>query len=219
MAKKRILSSSILFLILIVVIGCAGVPVREALKEDLSIPAGKIEGNRFTGIRYPFNVSAPSRWKMTMEFPDFLEELGFDKPSPNDKEATELYIYNPQTRSNIQFDFTPAGRYSRFSQESINWITTAATDSLKSELEKEYGKGRVEVEVGPTERFPLKGVQFSAKKYVTYVAKGEKREHGWIYGFSEPYQIFIIYMVIGKEESKDREDIKTILDSFEVVSK
>lgn len=218
MAKKRVFSSSILFLILIVVMGCAGVPVREALKEDLSIPAGKIEGNRFTGIRYPFNVSAPSYWKMTMEFPDFLEELGFDKPSPNDKEATELYIYNPQTRSNIQFDFTPAGRYSTFSQGSIEWLTTAATDSLKSELEKEYGKGGVEVEVGPTERFPLKGVQFAAKKFVTYTVKGQKREHGWIYGFTEPYQIFIIYVIVGND-AKDREDLKAILDSFEVTKK
>lgn len=34
--------------------GCAGIPVREEVKVDLSIPVGKIEGNRFTGLRYPF---------------------------------------------------------------------------------------------------------------------------------------------------------------------
>ncbi len=219
MAKKRGLSPLILLFILIVVMGCAGVPVREALKEDLSIPAGKIEGSQFTGIRYPFKVSAPPHWKMATEFPDFLEELGFDKPSPNDKEVTELYMYNPQTRSNIQFDFTPADRYSTFSQESIEWITTAATDSLKSELEKEHGKGAISVEVGPTERVQLKGVQFAARKYVTYVVKGEKREHGWIYGFSEPYQIFIIYMILEKTGGTDRQDLKAVLDSFEVVRK
>src|SRR3989339_201803 len=123
MAKK---SGLLLILSLVLILGCAGLPVREALKEDHSIPVGKIEGNQFSGIRYPFKVSAPSHWKMSTEFPDFLEEVGFDRPSPNDKEVSELYVYNPQTRSHIQFDFTPAGRYSTFSQESIEWITTSA---------------------------------------------------------------------------------------------
>src|SRR5512139_3889631 len=91
--------------------GCAGVPVRPALKEEIGVVPGKIEGNQFTGIRYPFKVSAPPHWKMTTEFPDFLVDLGFDKPSPTDKEQTELYAYNPGTKSNINFDFTPAGRY------------------------------------------------------------------------------------------------------------
>jgi hypothetical protein len=44
-----------------------------------------------------------------------------------------------------------------------------------------------------------------------------KREQGWIYGFSEPYQIFILYMIVGKPGSNDRQDLKTILDSFEVL--
>jgi hypothetical protein len=100
---------------------------------------------------------------MTMEFPDFLEELGYDKPSPMDKEQAELYVYNPETKSNIQFDFTPAGRYSTFSQESIERLTTMATGSLKDEIEKDYGKGIV-VEIGPTDPVSLKGVQFSGKK-------------------------------------------------------
>ena len=39
-----------------------------------------------------------------------------------DKEQTELYVYNPETKSNIQFDFTPAGRYSTFNQEKIEWL-------------------------------------------------------------------------------------------------
>jgi hypothetical protein len=50
----------------------------------------------------------------------------------------------------------------------------------------------------------LRGVQFAARKSATYTLKGVKREQGWVYGFSEPYQIFIIYMILGKEESKDR---------------
>jgi hypothetical protein len=200
-------------LVVFLIVGCAGI------HDNLKIPAGKIAGDQFTGIRYPFRVSAPSHWKMTTEFPDFLKKLGYDEPGPYDKEVTELYIFNPLTESNIQIDFTPANRGVRFSQESIERLTAVGTESLKSELENEYGKNVIQVEVGPTEPISLKGVQFAAKKYVTYILKGVKREQGWIYGFSEPYQIFILYMILDKEEANDREDVKTILDSFEVISK
>jgi hypothetical protein len=214
--KKSLLLFSF-FIILSV--GCATTaPVRPALKEDLKVPAGKIEGSQFTGIRYPFNVSVPSHWKMTLEFPDFLEALGYDRPSPTDREQTELYAYDPDTKSNMQFDFTPAGRYATFDQKSIEWLVTAATDSLKSEIEKDYGKGTT-VEVGPTEPISLKGVQFAAKKYAIYTVKGLKREQGWIYGFTEPYQIFILYMILEKEGANDRQDLKKVVDSFEVIPK
>jgi hypothetical protein len=205
--------------LIVLLVGCATTaPVRPALKEDLNVPSGKIEGNQFTGIRYPFNVSVPSHWKMTTEFPDFLQELGYDKPSPTDKEQTELYAYNPETKSNIQFDFTPAGRYATFNQEKIERLVTAATGSLKSELEKDYGKA-MKVEVGPTEPISLKGVQFAAKKYATYSVQGLKREQGWIYGFTEPYQLFILYVILDKEGTNDRQDMRKILDSFEVLQK
>lgn len=208
-----------IILLLTLLVGCATTaPVRQALKEDLKVPAGRIEGNRFFGMRYPFHVSVPPHWKMTMEFPDFLEEMGYDKPSPMDKEQTELYVYNPETKSSIQFDFTPAGRYSTFSQESVERLTTMATSSLKDEIEKDYGKG-IKVEVGPTEPYPLKGAQFAAKKYATYTARGLKREQGWIYGFTEPYQFFILYMILEKDGANDRQDMKNILDSFEVIQK
>ena len=118
----------------------------------------------------------------------------------------------------MQFDFTPAGRYATFSQEKIEWLVTAATGSLKEEIEKDYGKG-VEVKVGPTEPVSLKGVQFAAKKYATHTVKGLKREQGWIYGFTEPYQIFILYMILEKEGASDRQDLKKIIDSFEVIMK
>ncbi len=206
-------------LFFIVLNGCATTPpVRDALREDLKVPVGKVEGNQFTGIRYPFNVSVPSHWKMTLEFPDFLEALGYERPSPMDKEQTELYVYNPETKSSIQFDLTPAGRYATFNQAKIEWLVTVATDSLKSEIEKDYGKD-VKVEVGPTEPRSLKGVQFAAEKDATYTAKGVKREQGWIYGFTEPYQIFILYMILEKEGTNDRQDLKRILDSFELISR
>jgi hypothetical protein len=213
---KKILTMIIL---LVSIFGCAGIPVRPALQEDISIASGKIEGNQFTGIRYTFNVSVPPYWKLTTEFPDFLEELGYDRPFSTDKEQTELYAYNPETKSNINFDFTPAGRYARFNQEKIERLTTSATESMKSELAKEFGQGRIKVDFSPTEAVSLKGVQYAAKKYATYTTKGLKREQGWIYGFTEPYQIFILYTIFEKEGTNDREDLKKILDSFEFIAK
>ncbi len=213
---KKILMSMI---VLVFLFGCAGVPVRPAMKEDISVLPGKIEGNQFTGIRYPFKVSVPPHWKMTTEFPDFLEELGYDRPFSTDKEQTELYAYHPGTKSNINFDFTPAGRYATFSQEKIEWLTTAATESLKAELDKELGKGAVKPDVAPTEPISLKGVQFAAKKYAAYTVRGQKREQGWIYGFTEPYQIFILYTIFDIPGTSDREDLKKILDSFEFIPK
>ena len=202
-------------ILFIFLVGCAGAPVREAVKVNLSIPVGKIEGNQFTGLRYPFKVSAPMNWKITTEIPSFMEELGYERPG---LEESEVFLFNPGTQSNIQIDFVPAGRYSKFSQESIEWMTQSVTDSLKSELREDFGKD-LQVSVGSTEPLKLKGVPYAAKKYAMYTVKGVKREHGWIYAFSEPYQIFILYMILEKEGSPDRQDIQTILDSFEVISK
>jgi hypothetical protein len=100
----------------------------------------------------------------------------------------------------------------------IERLTTTATGSLEGEVEKDYGKG-IEVVVSPTEPISLKGVQFAAHKSVTYTARGLKREQGWIYGFTEPYQIFVLYMILEKKSASDREDLKKILNSFEVIQK
>jgi hypothetical protein len=213
---KKILMTIIL---LVFLFGCAGIPVRPALQENISVPPGKIEGNQFTGIRYSFKVSVPSHWKITTEFPDFLEELGYDRPFSTDKEQTELYAYNPETKSNVDFDFTPAGRYATFNQKKIEALTSFATESMKAELDKEFGKGVVKPDIFPTEPISLKGVQYAAKKYATYTVKGQKREQGWIYGFTEPYQIFIIYGIFEKAGASDRQDLKKILDSFEFIPK
>jgi len=199
--------------------GCAWIPARRALYEDISAPAGKIEGNQFTGIRYPFKVSVPPHWKITTEFPDFLEQLGYDRPFSTDKEQTELWAYNPETKSNINFDLTPTGRYARFNQKNIEMLTSSATGSMIAELDKEFGKGAVKPDFSPTEPISLKGVRYAAKKYATYTAKGQKREQGWIYGFTEPYQIFIIYSIFERRGVNDREDLKKIVDSFEYIPK
>jgi hypothetical protein len=86
------------------------------------------------------------------------------------------------------------------------------------ELKEEHGKD-LQVTLGPTERISLKGVPYAARKYVTYTVKGVKREQGWIYAFTEPYQIFILYMILEKESIPDGRALDNILDSFEVVMK
>jgi hypothetical protein len=223
---KKVLMMTI---VLVFLFGCAWVPVewmpvawipvRPALQEDIGAPAGKIEGNQFTGIRYSFNVSAPPHWKIAAEFPDFLEKLGYDRPFSTDKEQTELYVYNPQTNSTITFDFTPTGRYQRFNQKIIQILTDSATASMIAELDKEFGKDAIKPDVYPSEPFSLKGVEYAAKKYATYTARGRKREQGWIYGFTEPYQIFIIYSIFETQGANDSDDLKKILDSFEFIKK
>jgi hypothetical protein len=205
--RERFFSSFLLFVLLV---GCAGVTVHD----DLKVPAGKIEGNRFTGIRYPFRVEVPQSWKMATEFPDFLKEMGYEGPGPYDKEVTELYAFNSSTRSSIQIDFTPASPKVKFTQKKIEGLTTAATGGFKEELEEEYGKD-VKAEIGPTTPFSLKGVPYAAKKYATYTMHGTKREQGWIYGFVEPYQVFILYMILEKEGTNDRKELDRILESFE----
>jgi hypothetical protein len=215
MRMKRTLWICFAILFVIVAAGCAGIPVREEVKVDTSLPVGKIQGNQFVGIRYPFQVSAPPGWEIATKYPKFMVDVGYEKDG---LEESEVFVFNPSTQSNLQIDFTPAGRYSTFDQKTIEALTTAATGGFKEELQKDYGKN-IQVEIGPTEPYPLKGVQFAAKKYAHYVVKGVKREQGWIYAFSEPYQIFILYMTLDKEGANDRRDIKAILDSFEVLPK
>ena len=213
--KKRLIGIS---LILALLIGCAtSPPLRPVLREDIKVPAGTIERNQFSGIRYPFKISAPPNWNMSTEFPDFLSELGYDKPSAGQKEQTELYIFNPITKSNIQIDLTPANPYSEFSQQLQEIRVTKVTNSFIEELRQDYGKD-LRVDEGPTEAISLKGVQYVAKKFVTYTVHGLKREQGWIYAFTEPHHIFILYVILEKEGSNDRQDMDKILDSFEFIS-
>jgi hypothetical protein len=209
-SKKTILFGSIL-LILAFAAGCAGVPVRDAVKVDMKLPVGKVEGNQFTGSRYPFKVAAPPGWQVTTQYPKFMIDLGYDKEG---LEASEVFLFNPATQSNLQIDFEAAGRYSTFDQRSIEALTTAATGSFQEELEKDLGKG-AKAEIGPTEPVSLKGVPFAAKKYATYSAKGVNRNQGWIYAFAEPYQIFILYLILEKEGTNDLEALQAILNSFE----
>jgi hypothetical protein len=215
MGRARNSRMAILIFVSLFLAGCAGIPVREAVKVDMSVPVGKIEGSQFTGIRYPFKVSAPPNWQVTTIYPEFMLKLGFEKEG---LEESQVFLFNPATESNVQIELSPAGRHITFDQEKIEWLTTAAAGSLESELEKEHGR-KVQLEISPTKPYSLKGVPFAAKKYTTYTLNGVKREQGWIYAFAEPYQIFIIYIIVERKGVEDRAAIKEILDSFEYVPK
>ena len=214
MESRRILFA--LLILTAVLYGCTGVPVREAAKVDMSLPVGEIAGSQFTGIRYPFKVSAPPGWQMATKYPDFMVALGYEKDG---LEESELFIFNPVTQSNVQIDLTPAGRYTSFSQGLMEGLVSAAgTDSFIEEIEEAYGKEAQPV-IAPTEAIRLKGVPYAAKKYATYTLKGVKREQGWVYAFSEPYQMFILYMLLDTGGTKDQDALKAIFDSFEYIPK
>ncbi len=207
--RKNLLFS----LIFILIIGCSGIPVRKEAQVDLALPVGKIEGKTFEGIRYPFKVSLPSsHWQFSTEIPDFMEKLGFKRAG---LEESELFLINPATKSNIQIDLTPAGKRARFNQKVIRIITGTAYRGLVEELKMDYGRD-FPIEGSPIIPYSLKGVQYAAHQFVRYQVGESKTIHGWVYGFTEPYQIFIIYMVLEKEGFDDLKDIRKILDSFEV---
>ena len=214
MESRRILFA--LLILTAVLYGCTGVPVREAAKVDMSLPVGEIAGSQFTGIRYPFKVSAPPGWQMATKYPDFMVALGYEKDGLED---SELFLFNPVTQSNVQIDLTPAGRYTSFSQGLMEGLVSAAgTDSFIEEIEEAYGKEAQPV-IASTDAIRLKGVQYAARKYATYTLKGVKREQGWVYAFSEPYQMFILYMLLDTGGTKDQDALKAIFDSFEYIPK
>ena len=210
MKNRKVLWLFIISITILFSAGCAGVPVRDAFKVDMSVPVGKIEGKEFTGIRYPFKVAAPANWEIATEFPKFMIDLGYEKEG---LEESQVFIFNPVTQSNLQIDFTPAGRYAKFDQKIMEALVSSITADFRDEVEKDMGKG-TPIVFGPTETVSLKGVQYAAKKYAIYQAKGVKREQGWIYAFSEPYQMFILYMILEKEGVNDLQAIQAILDSF-----
>ncbi len=207
---------AIILLITLFMGGCAGIPVRKEVRVDSSLPVGKTEGYTFEGIRYPFKVSLASpRWQFSLEIPQFMEGLGFKRPG---LEESELFVINPATKSNIQIDLTPAGRTVRFDQNVIETLTRSVAGGLVEELKMDHGRD-FPVEVGSTTPYSLKGVQYAAHGSASYKVGEIKTVHGWVYGFAEPYQIFIIYMVLEKEGFDDLRDIMKILDSFEVNSR
>jgi hypothetical protein len=100
----------------------------------------------------------------------------------------------------------------------IHTLTATAAGGLVEELKMEHGRD-FPIEVGPTTPYSLKGVQYAAHRSVRYRVGETRTIHGWVYGFAEPYQIFIIYMVLEKEGHNDLKDVEKILNSFEIISK
>jgi hypothetical protein len=130
-------------------------------------------------------------------------------------EESELFLINP-AQINIQIDLRPrAGEPDSVRNDSM---LTATGAGVGEELKMEHGRD-FPVEVNPVTPYLLKGVQYAAHRFVRYKLGETRVSHGWVYGFSEPYQLFIIYMVLEKEGSKDLEEAKKIIDSFEMVSK
>jgi len=213
MKKSSRIAIGIMFFLFLV--GCAGPVVRDATKVDMSLPVGQMQGNQFVGIRYPFKLTVPPGWQASSEYPNFMLQLGFDKEGLED---SQVFVFNPETQSNLQIDFSPAGRHAKFDQKNIEWLTATAEGSFKEEFEKEFGKGG-RFTLSTTQPYSLKGVPYAAKNFGTYSRRGVKTEHGWIYAFAEPYQIFIIYMVLEKEGKNDHQDMKAIIDSFEYIGK
>ncbi len=139
-----------------------------------------------------------------------MEGLGYEKES---LQESEVFVFNPDTQSNFQNDFDTAGRYEVVDQADRERQATQVAGVLKDELQKVFGK-ELQVNIGPTKRISLKGVSVAAEKYLSYTYKGVERKQGWVYGFSDPYYILILYMVLKKEGTDDGEAIKAILDSF-----
>jgi hypothetical protein len=135
-----------------------------------------------------------------------MESLGFKRPG---LEESELFLFNLETKSNIQIDLTPAGRSVRFNQKLIETLTRSVAGGLVEELKMEHGRD-FPVEVSPTDPYSLKGVQYAAHRSASYKLGGSKAVHGWVYGFGEPYQIFIIYMALEKEGFDDLTEIMKI---------
>ena len=185
--------------------------VRQLYKVDDSLPIGSIEGDSFVGKRYPFKVKIPAGWDGATRYPDFLVAQGYGVEGLKE---TPFFLFNPRTQSSIQFDFSPAGRHVRFSQEMMESLTQSVAGGLVAELRQEQGKD-FPIQLSKTVPIQLKGVPYAARRSAQFTIKGESREQGWIYAFAEPFQIFIFYLITGETRHADREALEQALSSFE----
>lgn len=200
----------IVFFILPLITGCA-LPVRQAFKVDESLPIGSIQGDSFLGQRFPFKIKIPAAWQASTQYPEFMVEQGYGREGLKE---TPFFLFNPLTKSNMQIDFSPAGRMARFDQEIIETLVQMSGKSLVSEVHEEHGKGTA-VKLSKAIPIQLKGVPYAARMSAELTVKGEPREQGWIHVFREPYQIFILYLIPGENREKDKEALEQALTSFE----
>lgn len=214
---KRIfwLRRSFLFLILLIlplVTACA-IPIRQVFKVDESLPSGSIQGDSFVGQRFPFRIKIPAGWQATTQYPEFLVEQGYGREG---LKATPFFLSNPRTKSSVQVDFSPAGRTVRFDQKIIEALVRSSGRGLVEEVHEEHGK-TLPLKLSKALPIRLKGVPYAARMSAELTVKGEPREQGWIYAFAEPYQIFILYLLMGEQRETDRNALEQALASFEYV--
>ncbi len=200
----------LLMLILLLTVGCA-IPVREAFEVDQSKPIGSIQGDSFIGQRFPFKIKIPPRWQGSTQYPDFLVEQGYGVEGLKE---TPFFLFNPLTKSSMQVDLSPAGRTARFSQEIIERLTRSAAGGLVAELRQEYGKD-LPIQLSKTTPIQLKGVPYAARMSAEFTVKAQRQEQGWIYGFAEPFQIFILYLITDENRAVDKVALEQALSSFE----
>lgn len=200
----------IILLLILPLVACA-IPVRQAFKVDESLPIGSIQGDTFMGQRFPFKIRIPAGWQAATQYPEFLVEQGYGREGLKE---TPFFLFNPQTKSSLQVDFSPAGRHVRFSQEMIETLTRSVAGGLVAELREEHGKN-FPIQLSKTVPVQLKGVPYAARMASQFAIKGEPREQGWIYAFAEPYQIFIFFLITGENRKADQEALEQALSSFE----
>lgn len=208
--RKGVWRWMLLTIVLSLVTACA-IPIRQAYKVDEYMPIGSIQGDFFVGQRFPFKVKIPAGWQGDTKYPEFLVEQGYGREGLKE---TPFFLFNSRTKSSIQFDFSPAGRTVRFDQDIIESLTGSSGLSFVSEVHAEHGKSSP-IQLSKVKRIQLKGVQYAAQMSAQFSVKGEPREQGWIYAFSEPYQIFILYLLSGENRKADEGALEQALASFE----
>lgn len=214
MSQQTTSKLGLLFLALIAlqVAACAPRVVRQPVTLDMAAPVGRIDGQQFTGVRYPFDISAAgTSWKVDTRYPKFLLQQGYMESG---LQESQVFVFDPVTRSSVQVSLSPAGPHATFSQETMALLVSLATGSMEQELWDEYGKGNVAVTYGKTRPTHLEGVPYAARNEAHYEAKGATRENGWIYGFAEPFQIFVLYQLENPDDAAQRAALDRILSSF-----
>ncbi|MDH4265859.1 MAG: hypothetical protein OEW45_09505 [Deltaproteobacteria bacterium] len=199
------------FILVFSLITSCALPVRQAYKVDQSLPLGTIQGDSFVGKRFPFTIRIPPGWQGSTQYPEFLIDQGYGRESLME---TPFFLFNPQTKSSMQVDFSPGGRTVRFSQEMIESLTRSGAGGLVAELHQEHGKD-LPIQLSKAIPIQLKGVPYAARMSAEFTIKGEWQEQGWIYAFAEPYQIFILYLITGQNRDADKEALKQAFSSFE----
>lgn len=209
--RGRVIAAGVLFILMMVFVYSCAIPARQAYTVNGAIPVGSIQGDYFVGKRYPFQLKIPAGWQASTQYPEFLVDQGYNRESLRE---TPFFLFNPRTKSSIQFDFSPAGRTVRFSQEMIENLTRSGAGGIVAELRQEHGRD-FPVKLNQAVPARLKGVPYASRMSAEFSVKGETREQGWVYAFAEPFQIFILYLITDKDRLRDQEALEQAFSSFE----